>query len=77
MEEIPSVPLTRPAGAGHPLPSGEGFSRMHFPFWTAQPGQEGQLLNCFIRPVCYCPEGRGCRPSLDARRGRSIPRFNV
>jgi hypothetical protein len=31
IKEIPVVPLTRPAGAGHPLPSGEGFARKHFP----------------------------------------------
>jgi hypothetical protein len=28
------VPLTWPAGAGHPLPSGEGFTAKHFPIWT-------------------------------------------
>jgi hypothetical protein len=27
IEGILMVPLTRPAGAGHPLPSGEGFAR--------------------------------------------------
>ena len=36
------VPLTRPAGAGHPLPSGEGFAEIQFSIWTVQPGQEGR-----------------------------------
>jgi hypothetical protein len=32
IEEIFMVPLTRPAGAGHPLPSGEGFAHnIHAP----------------------------------------------
>jgi hypothetical protein len=30
IEEILMVPLTRPAGAGHPLPLGEGFARNIF-----------------------------------------------
>jgi len=38
MKQRPVVPLTRPAGAGHPLPSGEGFARMHFPIGSAQHG---------------------------------------
>jgi hypothetical protein len=44
IQEMFVVPLTRPADAGHPLPSGEGFSKKHFSSWTAVRGPEGGML---------------------------------
>jgi hypothetical protein len=35
-----TVPLTRPADAGHPLPSGEGFAQKLFAIWTVVPELE-------------------------------------
>ena len=35
LKEMLVVPLTWPAGAGHPLPSGEEFTKKQFAFWTA------------------------------------------
>ena len=32
-KEMLVVPLTRPAGAVHPLPSGEGIAPKHFAIW--------------------------------------------
>ena len=40
MEGISVVPLTRPAGAGHPLPFGEGFAQNTF-----QSGEPSALLH--------------------------------
>ena len=36
IEETLMVPLTRPAGAGHPLPLGEGFARNIFLTWATK-----------------------------------------
>ena len=43
LEEKYVVPLTRPAGAGHPLPLGEGFVPNTFLIWTALPNPGGEL----------------------------------
>ena len=66
-EEMNVVPLTRPADAGHPLPSGEGFVPGIFPIWTAQP----------LQGLSYCPWLGGQRHSETVTRrkvaGMDVP----
>jgi hypothetical protein len=53
MKKFRSVPLTRPADARHPLPSGEGFVRNGFLFWT----QVRQSPNDEAIPLPLCIDG--------------------
>jgi len=62
---IAAVPLTRPAGAGHPLPLGEGFVQRHFLTWTAQPVPGGELFLLLLQSTHTFHRPR-LQPALDA-----------